>query len=79
MQYKEKILITISGHDHTGLLRSYSNDGEEFMGINIIPAMTPYDGQNPSYSVLEVNEDTYQLSIDYYYIQLKDTYVYSGE
>jgi hypothetical protein len=75
LEHKDKIVFGLSAHDHLGALRSFKTDGGEFlMQLLISPSITMADGNQPSYSVINIDDETHQLDWDIYYFNVSSTY-----
>jgi len=73
-QYKDKIIIELSGHDHFSSLRAHeSEEGGQFHNLFVAPSITPWYYNNPGVTSLEISEDLLPQNLHSTFLNLKPT------
>ena len=67
-EHKDKIIMEVGGHDHFTSMRYHTTrdvldtssepDSSLFHNILVNPSMTPWYGNNPAVSAIEIDDDT---------------------
>lgn len=79
LEFKDKIIIEVSAHDHYGDLRYHSNGDSSnkqfYHNLLVSPGLTPIDGSNPGVAFFEIDgTDLVPHSLKFLFLNLQTTY-----
>lgn len=73
-EYKERIIMEISGHDHFSSLRVHKDDdGDYYHNIFVAPSLTPWYSNNPGVTSLKISEDNVPHGLKSTFLNLNAT------